>query len=406
MSHNKNLNNLIDVNILKDIQDRLAEITGLAYNIVNFKGAPINDYSNFSSFCKKMRSTSQGFHICCDANAHAGLEAALRKKPYIFKCPAGLVDVAIPIIVNNTYLGAVFFGQVRTNNHSLSPINSLNYRFKNHKEYPELIDDYNNTLYIDYYKIESIASLVQTIVNQLVEKESLKAIEAELNFNNIKLMKEKENRIKLKEQLKTYNVTLLQSKVNPYFLFNVLNSISRLAVIENSPKTQEMIILLAEFSRYNSKHIGHKVILEEDIENIIRYLKMQIIRFKVRIKYEININDNIKELKIPSMILQCFVENAVIHGLCPKKEGGTIKIKGELLEGIANITITDDGVGISKYKLFLILDGSDEIKNENIGMSIYNVNEILTRYYGKNYRVEIKSEINVGTMIKLKFPFA
>lgn len=405
MLNNRNLHDLIDVNILKNIQDRLGEITGLAYNIVNFKGIPINEYSNFSSFCKKIRSTHEGLRICCDANAHAGLEAALRKKPYIFRCPAGLVDVAIPIIVNDTYLGAIFFGQVRTNNDNLSSINNSNYYLKKHKNCSEFIDDYNNILYLDYYKIESIAYLVQIIVNQLVEKTYLKSIEEELNFNNIKLMKEKEYRIKLEEELKVARLTLLQSKINPYFLFNALNSISRLALIEDSPKTYEMIVLLAEFSRYTSKHIGSKVILEEDIENIILYLKIQSIRFKDRIKYEININDNIKKLKIPSMVLQCFIENAVIHGLCPKKEGGTIKIKGEILEKVATITITDDGVGISKDKLFLILNGSDRIKNNNVGMSIYNVNEILTRCYGKNYRVEIESEINVGTMIKLKFPF-
>ena len=405
MSSDKNLHNLIDVNILKNIQDRLAEITGLAYNIVNFKGIPINDYSNFSSFCKKMRKDPERLRICCETNAHAGLEAALRKKPYIFRCPAGLIDVAIPIIINDTYLGAVFFGQVRTNNDNLSAIENPNYQLKKYEQFSEFINDYNNTIYMDYYKIESIASLVQIIVNQLVEKTSLKSIEEELNFNNIKLIKEKEHRIKLEQELKISKLTLLQSKVNPYFLFNTLNSISRLAIIEDSPKTQEMITLLAEFSRYASKHMGDRVILEEDIENIIRYLKIQSIRFKGRIKYEININDNIKKIKIPSMVLQCFIENAVIHGLCPKREGGIIKIKGEFLQNIAIITITDNGVGISKDKLFFILDGSSEIRNENIGMSIYNVNEILTRCYGKNYRAEIKSEINVGTMIKLKFPF-
>lgn len=122
MIGNRNLNDIIDIDLLKSIQDRLAEITGLAYNIVDFKGNPINNYSNFCDFCSKVRNTKEGMKICYDTNAHAGLEAAIRQKPYVFKCPAGLVDVAIPIIVNGNYLGAVFLDKLELIKISLSQL--------------------------------------------------------------------------------------------------------------------------------------------------------------------------------------------------------------------------------------------------------------------------------------------
>ncbi|MCY6960171.1 sensor histidine kinase [Clostridium brassicae] len=402
MLSSKSLKDIIDIDMLQNIQDRLAEITGLAYNIVDFKGNPINNYSNFSKFCKKMRSTTEGMKTCCDANAHAGLEAAIRQKPYIFKCPAGLVDVATPIIVNNNYLGAVFFGQVRTNNDKLVPIKESGYYSKIYKKNPELEKDYQNTVYVDYYKIEAISSLVEIIVNQLIEKSVLDLMQEELNFNNIRFMKEREERVKLENQLKTYELKLLQSQVNYHFIFNILNTIARLALIEDAPKTQEVIYSLSELFRHTLKNIEQKVVFKEELENVIRYLEIQSIRFGKRINYNIDIDEKINKIKIPSMILQCFVENSIIHGLCPKREGGTINIKGYFCENNVIITIKDDGIGISEDKLFLILN--KKYKKQFNGIGIYNANEILASYYGNEYTAKIESEVNIGTTVKLKIP--
>ncbi|WMJ80544.1 PocR ligand-binding domain-containing protein [Clostridium sp. MB40-C1] len=402
MLSGKNLKDIIDVEVLQNIQDRLAEITGLAYNIVDFKGNPINNYSNFSEFCKKMRSTKEGMKTCCDTNAHAGLEAAIRQKPYIFKCPAGLVDVATPIIVNNNYLGAVFFGQVRTNNDKLVPIKESGYNSITCKKNAELEKDYQNTLYVDYYKIEAISSLVDIIVNQLIEKSVLDLLQEELNFNNIKFMKEREERVKFENQLKTYELKLLQSQLNSHFVFNILNTITSLALIEDAPKTQEVVYSLSEIFRYSLKNTECEVVLEEELKNVIRYLKIQSIRFGKRINYKIDIDEKIKKVKIPSMLLQCFVENSIIHGLCPKKEGGTINIKGYFSENNVVITIKDDGIGISEDELFSILN--EKYKKKFKGIGIYNANEILASYYGEEYRAEIKSEVNVGTIVRVKIP--
>lgn len=404
MVNSKNLNEIIDVKLLQCIQDRLAEITGLAYNIVDFKGNPINSYSNFCSFCNKMRSTPEGMKICYDANAHAGLEAAIRQEPYVFKCPAGLVDVATPIIVNNNYLGAVFFGQVRTNKDNLEPIKKSNYYSKMCKINPELLNDFNETKYVDYSKIKSIYSLVDIVVKLLVEKSELSSIQEELSFNNLKFLREKEEKTKLEQQLKVSELNSLQTPINADFVLNTLNVISSLALIEDAPKTQEMICLLSELFRYNSKNIENLVSLEKVIENISVYLKIQSTRFGERIHYEIHIDDILNKLKIPTMVLLPFIEYAVLNGLCPKREGGTIKIKGYCNENDAVISIEDNGIGISKDELFLILNG--KCKKGSLEAGIYNSNKLLIDYYGENYKAQITSEINVGTTIILKIPLS
>lgn len=398
----KKLKNLIDIDLLESIQNRLAEITGLAFNIVDFRGEPMNEYSNFCDFCKEMRSTEEGMRLCYEANAHAGLEAAIRQKPYVFKCPAGLVDVATPIIINNHYIGAIFFGQIRTNNEELTTIKESKDCMKLIKKNDKLKKYYDETKFIDYKKIESIHSLVSIFINQLVEKSELELIKEEANFNNIKLHRELEENKKLKNELTISNLKLLQTPINLNFELNILNSISNLAVIEDAPRVKELSHYLADLTRYSSKNIGCEVTLEEDIENIITYLKVQSIRFGNRIKYEINIDENIKDIKILPMVLLSFIEYSITNGLAPKIEGGTVSINGGVLENDAIITIEDDGVGISENELFHILNGI--YSEKTIGANIYGINDMLINCYGEKYKVQIASRENIGTIIRIKFP--
>lgn len=399
-----NLKEVIDVNVLQDIQDRLSEITGIAFITVDFKGTPINKYSNFSDFCKRMRSTPEGRKMCYASDAHAGLESAIRQKPYIFKCHAGLVDFSAPIIVNGQYLGAMLCGQVRTNNKDLLPMSNFKNGSINWRKDPQFVKYFENTISIDYDKIESVASLIYLVVNQLVEKSVFNLLQEELNNNKIKLMEEQKARAELEKELKISELKVLQSQVNPHFLFNVLNSIARLALIEGATKTQEMVYSLAELFRYTLKSVGHEVILGEDVENLERYLKIQTIRFGDRIKYEIDIDENVKNVKIPSMVLQCFVENAITHGIYPKEDGGIISIRGYVSGEDVIVIIKDNGLGIPKEKLSSILTGNKQCEGESTGIGIYNTNERLAGYYGEEYRVNITSKVNVGTTVKLRFP--
>ncbi|MCE5221318.1 MAG: PocR ligand-binding domain-containing protein [Clostridium sp.] len=385
-SKNLSLKDIIKSSLFKNLQEMLTEIVGLAYNIVDFKGNPVITYSNFSSFCKKVRSTEKGRNICCSSNAHAGLESALKKEPYIYICPYGLIDISIPIIANDEYLGSVLFGQIRTNENKFPPLKGLNDYSDEIEKDRYLKKEYFNIKYIEYDKIISMASLVYNSVNQLIQQ----------------IIEEKLQKEKLQEELKTSKLKVMQSEVNPHFLFNVLNSAANLALIEGADRTQQMLYSLAELYRDTSRNTGKKVNLEDEMKNVIKYLEIQCLRFGERVKYNINIDMKMNHIKIPSMIIQCFVENAVMYGISLKKEGGTIGIDGHILNNDAIITISDNGLGIPNDKLCLILNG--QYKKESIGIGIYNANEKLAYYYGSEYKVKIESTLNIGTKIILKFP--
>lgn len=399
---------LIDVDVLQDIQDNLGRITGVSFITVDFRGKPITNASNFCSFCNEIRKFPKGLETCSKSDAHGGLEAAIRQNPYIYNCPFGLVDFSAPIIVQGQYIGAVLCGQVRTKNEDLENIFDTKLNTFNWKDNKKLIEAYKRTTFIEYEKLEAIASLIYTVVNQLAEKSMVNLMQKELNENNTKLIKERKVISELEKELKIAEIKTLQAQINPHFLFNVLNSIGRLAMIENAKKTEDVTYTLAELLRYTLKNTEGKVSIEEDIENVIRYLNIQTVRFGDKIKYNIEMNDNVKKYKIPAMIIQPFIENAIVHGIQPKEDQGKINISAHLFENDVVIIIEDDGVGISENKLKNIFSRRktdvDESESTSTGIGICNSNDRMIAYYGEEYKIEIESKVKKGTKVKIRIP--
>lgn len=108
----RDIHQIVNPDKFQKIQDDIATATGLALITVDYTGRPITKHSNCSEFCQKVRASKQGIY-CEKCDSHGGLEAARIRKPYSYLCHAGLIDIAIPIIVNDLYLGAFMAGQVR-----------------------------------------------------------------------------------------------------------------------------------------------------------------------------------------------------------------------------------------------------------------------------------------------------
>ena len=400
--------NLIDIDVLHDIQDKFGIITGVSFITVDFRGKPITKAANFCEFCNEIRKNPKGLELCCKSDAHAGLEAAIRQRPYMYKCPHGLVDFSAPIILKGQYIGAVLCGQVRTKNDKLQNIFDVEQNNYKWEDNPKLVEAYEKTTFIEFEKLEAISSLIYTVVNQIAQKSMNNLMQKELNENNIKLIKERKVRFELEKELKMAEIKTLQSQINPNFLFNILNSIGRLAMIENAKKTEDVTYTLSELLRYTLKNIEGKVSIQEDIENLTRYLKIQSARFGDKIKYKIDIEDKVKKRKIPAMILQPFIENAIIHGIQPKEKQGIVYISAHIIDNETVIIIEDNGVGISENKLKNILNrkkmNPNESESTSTGIRICNANDRMIAYYGEEYKIEIKSEVNVGTIVKIRIP--
>ena len=107
-----NLLSVLDPEKWQTLQDALAGVTDMAIITVDYKGVPVTEHSHCNEFCKRVRKVSELNSDCQKCDSRGGLEAARLQKPYIYLCHANIVDAAIPIIVNNNYLGAIMIGQV------------------------------------------------------------------------------------------------------------------------------------------------------------------------------------------------------------------------------------------------------------------------------------------------------
>lgn len=134
------------------------------------------------------------------------------------------------------------------------------------------------------------------------------------------LLKETEEKMKYQELAKDTQFKALQSKVNPHFLFNTLNTIAGMALMENSQNTADLIYALSDLLRYGIKNSEDMVEIGAELESIRKYLFIESVRYSDKLSYDIKISDEILKYKVPVMTLQPIIENAIIHGLEPKKK--------------------------------------------------------------------------------------
>lgn len=402
------ITDIIDVEVLQRIQDSFSDATGLAAVTVDYKGNPITEYSNFSEYCTCVRKESSNRDCCFQSDAHGGIESARSGKPSIYICHGGLVDLAVPIMVKGNYLGTIMAGQVKIDEEEMKRLPfGTSHELTDFSKNPEIMDLYDKTLKTTLTQVRSAADLLYTIANYLVEKQMIHIIQEELHNKNLELMEEVKLRSEVEASLKEADLKALQAQINPHFLFNVLNTIGRLALLEGADKTQEMIYAFSDMMRYTLKKEKNNVVtLKEEMEHVQNYLSIQKMRLGNRLNYLVEVDEMAEDILCPFMTIQPFVENAIIHAIEPNARGGEVRITADILKEIAILKIVDDGKGIPDDRIHKILDGTYEAdgREKNTGIGINNANKRLMYYYGVDYGVEIKSELEKGTEITIKIP--
>lgn len=193
-------------------------------------------------------------------------------------------------------------------------------------------------------------------------------------------------------------IAFLQAQIKPHFLINVLNIVTYLT--EEAPDKAEKLMhnlsiyLRNHFDFYNLESF---IPLSKELETIEAYIQIEKERFGERIQYRCIMDDDI-QLKIPPLILQPLVENAVRHGICKKIDGGHMTLQIEQLSDTVRFTVLDDGVGMDAQTLQAILDG----KKSN-SVAFKNITMRLKRTYGTT--LHIKSEVDKGTKITFSIPW-
>ena len=247
-----------------------------------------------------------------------------------------------------------------------------------------------------YEAFDKMIRNIKGYIDSLKEKAEL---ETKIKDDEMKLLKY-ENALKL-SQLK-----VLQSQINPHFLFNTLNCINQTAISEKAYKTEGLITSTASILRYSLSMMERNTTLLEEINIVKQYIFIQKVRYDDRLTFNLDIDLNIKDIVVPGMTLQPFVENAFIHGIEPKEEGGYINIKiyKELNE--CKVIIEDNGCGIEADTLRKIKSGGSDGEHigHTTGLGIKSVVDRLEIFYGENNMFNISSNVGQGTKIFLRIP--
>lgn len=233
-----------------------------------------------------------------------------------------------------------------------------------------------------------------------------------ININNLIL--EIQQKAQLESDLQESKLLLresqlksLQSQINPHFLYNTLNTLSKKAYLEGSKETSDLIASVAGLLRYNLKRLDRDVKLGEEVSIILQYIDIQKARFTDRLHFEIDADESCYSVKLPGMTLQPIIENSILYAIEPREEGGTVRMVIKDTESRVEVQIVDNGAGMEVEKVQQILNElpvhSDE-DGQSTGIGLSNVIRRLRLMYGREDVIEITSELGKGTSITLFLP--
>ena len=226
------------------------------------------------------------------------------------------------------------------------------------------------------------------------------ALEEKKNMMDL-LHQEEVGRLEVERHLEVTKLELLKNQINPHFLFNTLNVIGGMANIEGAETTEKMIKALSSLFRYNLKTPVMEVTLAQEIRVINDYMYLQKMRFGDRISYTIECDVDMNKVIVPIFSFQPLVENAIIHGLSPKEEGGEVSIRAWQEDNNVVFSVADTGIGMTEEELKRIRSAFQSEDTSHIGIgNIYK--RIKKMYQGGD--VLIYSQKGKGTTVKLVIP--
>ncbi|CAM4189170.1 sensor histidine kinase [Lederbergia lenta] len=231
-----------------------------------------------------------------------------------------------------------------------------------------------------------------------------------ININNY--LSEIKQKAQLEHELQQSKLLLqesqlhsLQSQINPHFLYNTLDILSKKAYLEGSEETSDLLVSVAGLLRYNLNKLENSAALFEEVQVLKQYIDIQYARFTDRLHFHMEIDESCLGVKIPRLTLQPIIENAVIHAIEPNEDGGIISFC--VKDGIDHVRIEmeDNGPGMTEEKIKQILQvNNNKGEGHFTGIGINNVVKRLNLFYNRNDVFDMESSPGKGTKVILKIP--
>jgi two-component system, LytTR family, sensor kinase len=203
--------------------------------------------------------------------------------------------------------------------------------------------------------------------------------------------------LQLEAQLSHSQLQALKMQLHPHFLFNTLHSIS--ALLNKDPESaRKMITRLGDFLRLTLENSGsQEVTLEQEMTFLRCYLEIERIRFQDRLVTRMDVSDQTLDAKVPNLILQPIVENAIRHGIAPRSTPGLIEIEAERLNSTLRIQVRDNGPGLPSHRT------SENMFKKGLGLA--NTEKRLEQLYGAAHLFDLSDHPEGGLLVTLEIPF-
>ena len=208
---------------------------------------------------------------------------------------------------------------------------------------------------------------------------------------------------KMEKQLDEVRLQMLKNQINPHFLFNTLNMIASTAQIEDAAATEKMIHALSRLFRYNLKSTDSVMPLERELKVVQDYMYIQQMRFGSRISHDLRVEVDGSETMIPAFTLQPLVENAIIHGIARKEEGGRIFLRIWKQKDKLVISLADTGVGMDEETLKRLMDALKGHRPARLGIGLGNIYQRIKSMY-EDGGLRIYSRAGKGTVVQIILP--
>ncbi|MEF3313811.1 histidine kinase [Paenibacillus sp. GYB004] len=208
-----------------------------------------------------------------------------------------------------------------------------------------------------------------------------------------------------REQLRAKEAVMkqLQSQINPHFLYNSFAYIVSMAQMNRLEPVVSMAYSLSDYYRYSTRNERLDTTVKEEVAFVRSYMEIMNMQLR-KIGYKIDIPPGLEAVDIPRLLLQPIVENAIIHGLEPKKGGGSITISGRAADGIVRFMVEDDGVGLADETLERLNASLKETEPPGDDCGLWNVHQRLTHRYGSAAGLLLTRSESGGVRVTLSWP--
>ncbi|MCL5961674.1 MAG: histidine kinase [Chloroflexi bacterium] len=393
------LDKCVDVQALEQLLATFVQATGLpaGCGIFDLRGkrvVPV-DLKSFPRLCRVAWTSASGQERCREdfrkviaRSAETGFKTFVRHS-----CHLGITICGAPIIEENQPIALLLSGQVLSK--PLSPkrravLIRVGEGFDlDQKGMERAVDELRVA---SLREIEGAAGLLQALVGHVLAASLSK--------------RRSQRQAELEKMLYETELGMLQSQINPHFLFNALNTVMWMASLEKAEETVKIVCALADLLRYNLRQIGKLVPLGQEIEQVKGYLLIQKARFGDRLQVVVDVDPSAAAVDVPVLILQPLVENAIIHGLEAKVGNGTLVLQARRKRDRVVIEVKDDGEGMSPEVAHEVIDRLEKAESQTrlAGLGMMNVVRSLRHHFGDRAAMEVFSHVGRGTLVRLNIP--